>query len=129
MYKKIVHNSPFRDSNSKGVDWINNLSLFNEGKCALWYNYPGPTRIIISNQKANNMSGVLDLAPLPGMKCEDCIFASEDNANHAPYLASGGESQYDFLFSFHNNFQFVILNSVCSTNIQTHLRNVFGCQQ
>lgn len=55
--------------------------------------YKGPTRIIISNQADNNMTGTLDLAPLPGMKCDntvDCPFASEDGANHAPYLASGG---------------------------------------
>lgn len=99
FYKKLVDNSPFRDENiaeTKGVPWRTNMQHFNEGRCVLWYNYPGPTRFIISAQAANNMTGVLDLAPLPGMKCNtentgECPYASADGANHAPFLASGGE--------------------------------------
>lgn len=94
LYKKLVQHSPFRDDPS-GVGWQENLAAFQEGRCVLWYNYLGPTRVIISKQAENNMTGVLNLAPLPGMKCkkdEYCPFASKDGANHAPFLASGGMS-------------------------------------
>ncbi len=94
VYEKLVKSSPFRD-NMSGVNWQSNLQEFEAGRCVLWYNYPGPTRIIISNQAENKMKGVLNLAPLPGMKCkesDDCPFMSEDRANHAPFLASGGKS-------------------------------------
>lgn len=94
LYKKLVKSSPFRDDMS-GVGWQANLQEFEAGRCVLWYNYPGPTRIIVSNQAENNMKGALNLAPLPGMKCkegDECPFMSEDGANHAPFLASGGMS-------------------------------------
>jgi len=92
LYKKLVQHSPFRDDPS-GVRWQENLAAFQAGRCVLWYNYLGPTRVIISKQAENNMTGVLNLAPLPGMKCSKddyCPFSSKDGANHAPFLASGG---------------------------------------
>lgn len=96
VYNKLVQSSPFRDQGPLG--WGGNLAEFEAGRCVLWYNYPGPTRILVSNQAANNMTGVLNYAPLPGMACEGddafikCPFVSDDGANHAPFLASGGMS-------------------------------------
>ena len=92
MVNKLVQNSPFRDDQS-GVDWQKTRSLFNEGRCVLFYNYPGPIKSIISDQVKNGMSGKINLAPLPGKKCIDgeyCPFQSEYGVNHAPFLASGG---------------------------------------
>jgi len=96
VYNKLVQSSPFRDLGQLG--WQGNLAEFEAGRCVLWYNYPGPTRILVSNQEANNMTGVLNYAALPGMACEgddaviECPFVSNGGANHAPFLASGGMS-------------------------------------
>eukprot|EP00521_Asterionellopsis_glacialis_P011617 CAMPEP_0195307030 /NCGR_PEP_ID=MMETSP0707-20130614/37506_1 /TAXON_ID=33640 /ORGANISM="Asterionellopsis glacialis, Strain CCMP134" /LENGTH=877 /DNA_ID=CAMNT_0040371267 /DNA_START=157 /DNA_END=2790 /DNA_ORIENTATION=- len=91
LYDSLVQASPFRDYGPKG--WGDNLEEFEKGRCALWINYPGPTRILVGNQKKNNMSGVLNYAPLPGKKCEssiECPHRTKDGVSHAPFLASGG---------------------------------------
>ena len=90
VYKKLVQQSPFRDNGETG--WQDTLQLFQEGRCVLWYNYPGPTKILVSNQVANNMTGILRYAPLPGMKCTDNIECPHmrDGVSHAPFLANGG---------------------------------------
>ena len=64
VYNILVQNSPFRDYGP--TTWQSNMAEFQKGRCVLWYNYPGPTRLIISNQEANNMTGILNYAPLPG---------------------------------------------------------------
>ena len=68
--------------------------MFNEGRCVLFYSVPGPIKSIIHTQKENGMSGILNLAPLPGKKCRQtdyCPYASpEHGVNHAPFLAGGG---------------------------------------
>jgi hypothetical protein len=80
--------------NQTGVTWEENRALFNQGRCVLFYSVPGPIKSIVSTQKENGMSGVLNLAPLPGKKCnsgDDCPFAlPEHEVNHAPFLAGGG---------------------------------------
>ena len=96
VYNELVQSSPFRDQGPLG--WQGNLAEFEAGRCVLWYNYPGPTRILVSNQAKNNMTGVLNYAALPGMACDGdnalikCPFVSDDGASHAPFLASGGAS-------------------------------------
>jgi multiple sugar transport system substrate-binding protein len=93
VYRHLVHHSPFI-VNQTGVTWEENRALFNQGRCVLFYNFPGPIKSMISIQKENGMSGVLNLAPLPGKKCnrgDDCPYASpEHDVNHAPFLAGGG---------------------------------------
>ena len=91
VYKHLVLHSPFVD-NPEGVGWMENRELFNQKKCVLFYNFPGPIKSMISAQKENGLSGTLNLAPLPGKKCEaddECPFAS-DEVNYAPFLAGGG---------------------------------------
>lgn len=97
MYNKLVQASPFRDHGEYG--WQDNLAEFQSGRCVLWFNYPGPTRVIVSNQKKNGQSGILRYQQLPGMNCDkllekgvECTFPSKDGNNHAPFLASGGMS-------------------------------------
>jgi hypothetical protein len=93
VYRNLVNHSPFM-VNQTGVTWEENRTLFNQGRCVLFYSVPGPIKSIISIQKENGMSGVLNLAPLPGKKCrsgDDCPFASpEYEVSHAPFLAGGG---------------------------------------
>ena len=92
VYDKLVQHSPFHVNNT-GVDWASSMDYFNQGRCVLWYNTLGPTKTIISEQAANGMAGVLNLAPLPGMKCTEysgCPHASSHGVNHAPFLAGGG---------------------------------------
>ena len=92
IYMTLVMQSPFR-LNKDGVDWITTKDMFLNGECVLFYNYPGPIKQIISSQEISGLSGVLNIAPLPGMKCNDndyCPYVSKDGANHAPFLASGG---------------------------------------
>eukprot|EP00979_Chaetoceros_neogracilis_P007810 scaffold1680_cov144-Chaetoceros_neogracile.AAC.2 len=84
VYAKLVQHSPFA-VNATGVSWTINRELFNQKKCVLFYNYPGPIKSIISAQKKNGMAGTLNLASLPGKKCaedEDCPFASKHNQTH-----------------------------------------------
>eukprot|EP00551_Chaetoceros_affinis_P009294 CAMPEP_0203685038 /NCGR_PEP_ID=MMETSP0090-20130426/48339_1 /ASSEMBLY_ACC=CAM_ASM_001088 /TAXON_ID=426623 /ORGANISM="Chaetoceros affinis, Strain CCMP159" /LENGTH=900 /DNA_ID=CAMNT_0050554221 /DNA_START=1 /DNA_END=2703 /DNA_ORIENTATION=- len=91
LYNKLVQQSPFRDKGEYG--WQDNLAEFQAGRCVLWYNYPGPTKTIVSNQQKNGMIGKLVYATLPGMKCKDniqCPNISPDGNNHAPFLAGGG---------------------------------------
>ena len=93
IYNILVQNSPFRDSGPTA--WQPNMAEFEQGRCVLWYNYPGPTRILVANQEVNNMTGILNYAALPGMSCKDrikCPYVGEDGASHAPFLASGGMS-------------------------------------
>jgi len=92
VYDNLVQHSPFAVNNT-GVTWQSNRKLFNEKRCVLFYNYPGPIKSMISAQKKNGMSQSLNLAPLPGKKCTEddvCPFASEYGVNHAPFLAGGG---------------------------------------
>lgn len=92
IYQKLVQHSPFA-LNNKGVNWETNRDYFNNKRCVLFYNYPGPIKSIISNQEVNMMNGTLNLAPLPGRKCKEdefCPFKSEFGVNHAPFLAGGG---------------------------------------
>mmetsp|Transcript_2561 Transcript_2561/g.4800 ORF Transcript_2561/g.4800 Transcript_2561/m.4800 type:complete len:860 (-) Transcript_2561:460-3039(-) len=93
VYRHLVNHSPFI-VNQTGVTWEETRTMFNQGRCVLFYNFPGPIKSIISIQKENGMSGVLNLAPLPGKKCQQtdyCPYASpEDGVNHAPFLAGGG---------------------------------------
>lgn len=91
VYEHLVTHSPFTIKN-EGVDWEENRALFNQKKCVLLYNFPGPIKSMISAQEENGMQGNLNLAPLPGKKCEaddECPFAT-DGVNYAPYLAGGG---------------------------------------
>ena len=92
IYKKLVLQSPC-NTTLDGVDWKTTKDMFLNGECVLFYNYPGVIKQIISSQEIAGLSGVLNIAPLPGMKCngnDDCPYASKYGANHAPFLASGG---------------------------------------
>ena len=92
IFKKLVLQSPFRD-NKEGVRWQETSEMFQNKECVLFYNYVGPIKQIIGNQKERGLSGMLSILPLPGMKCSEdelCPHKSSYGANHAPFLAGGG---------------------------------------
>lgn len=94
IFKKLTLHSPFRD-NTEGVRWQETSEMFQSKQCVLFYNYVGPIKQIIGNQKERDLSGILNILPLPGMKCgknDMCPHKSAHGANHAPFLASGGQA-------------------------------------
>merc|ERR1719445_637321 len=97
IYKRLVLASPFASIGP--TSWLANNGFFDEGRCGLTFNFPGPVKMIISNQKggvAFNLTGKLDVVKLPGVACSDLPDTAcphnDKGVNFAPNFAGGGAS-------------------------------------
>lgn len=90
MYKRMVRASPWTEAR-KGKTWMAVQDDFNQKRCALYFNFPGPIKAIVSSQYTNGLDGTLGLDILPGMACgvDQCPYSTQ-SANHAPFYAGGG---------------------------------------
>ena len=90
IYKRLVLASPYAVHGPTG--WFANNGYFDEGRCALYFNFPGPVKMLISGQAKNNLTDSLVVAKLPGISCSDCTYADDEGISYAPFYAGGGTS-------------------------------------